>query len=168
MNEEWEILDEFGNPTGEILKASDKRAYEPGVYHRAADVWILNSDNKLLIQRRSEKKKKHPNIWAMTGGSSILGETSIQTLVRECKEELAIDIDTKKLKKIAVVKTECVLVDTYILKQDFDISKMIYEQDEVSEVKWATWDEINEYVKSGNFMPDRWETVGKILKKEIE
>ena len=82
----WEVLDDNGNATGEVMKKYDKRVFDKGFYHLGADVWIINSDNKLLIQKRAKQKRLEPNVWAMTGGSVILGENSKDTIVREAKE----------------------------------------------------------------------------------
>lgn len=109
-----------------------------------------------------------PNVWAMTGGSVILGENSKDTIVRESKEELDININANDLKLITKFKTGNVWIDTYILKCDYDISKMKFQEDEVSDVKWATWTEINELVNNGQFIKHRWEFVSKFLKDEME
>ena len=103
----------------------------------------------------------------MTGGSVIVGENSLQTIVREAKEKLDITIDSNKLKLITKFKTGNVWIDTYILKNDYDISKMNFQIEEVSDAKWATWNEIDELVKEGKFIKHRWEFVNEFLKKEI-
>lgn len=82
----WEVLDDKGNATGEIMEKYDQKVFDRGFYHLGADVWIINSDNKLLIQKRAKQKRLEPNVWAMTGGSVILGENSKDTIVREAKE----------------------------------------------------------------------------------
>ena len=102
----WEVLDDNGNATGEIMEKYDQKVFDRGFYHLGADVWIINSDNKILIQKRAKQKKLEPNVWAMTGGSVILGENSINTIVREAKEELNIDINADDLKLITKFKTE--------------------------------------------------------------
>lgn len=163
----WEVLDYKGNPTGEIMEKYDKRVFDKGLYHLGSDVWIINSENKILIQKRSEYKRLEPNVWAMTGGSVIVGENSLETIVREAKEELDITIDSNKLKLITKFKTGNVWIDTYILKNDYDISKMNFQKEEVSDAKWATWNEIDELVKEGKFIKNRWEFVNEFLKKEI-
>jgi 8-oxo-dGTP diphosphatase len=164
--EYWEVLDEEGKPTGEIMKKYDEKVFERGLYHLGADVWIINSENKILIQKRSHKKRLEPNVWAMTGGSVILGEKSLDTIVRESKEELNIDIDKTDLKLVTKFKTGNVWIDTYILKCDYDISKMKFQEDEVSDAKWATWKEIDDLVNNGQFIKHRWEFVNKFLKEE--
>lgn len=168
MIEQWEILDESGNPTGKIIEKHDKRAFDKGIYHLGSDVWIINKENKILIQKRSDKKRLQPNVWAMTGGSVILGEESKETIVREAKEELDININPDELKFITKFKTGNVWIDTYILKHDYDISKMKFQEDEVSDAKWATWEEINTLVKNGEFIKHRWEFVNEFLKAELE
>ena len=62
--EYWEVLDGEGKPTGEIMEKYDKKVFERGFYHLGADVWIINSENKILIQKRSPLKRLEPNVWA--------------------------------------------------------------------------------------------------------
>jgi len=164
----WEILDEDGNKTGELMEKYDQRVFEKGFYHLGADVWIINSENKILIQKRAKEKRMEPNVWAMTGGSVMVGEESINTIVRETKEELGIDINADDLKLITKFKTGNVWLDTYILRGDYDTSKMVLQEDEVSDVKWATMQEIDELVNNGQFMKNRWPFVKKFIKEEID
>lgn len=168
MLEQWEVLDDKGNPTGEIMEKYDQKVFDKGLYHLGTDVWIINSKNKILIQKRSELKKLEPNVWAMTGGSVILGEKSKETIVREAKEELNIDINPNNLKLVTKFRTGNVWIDTYILRYDYDIYKMTFQEDEVSSAKWATYEEIEVLVNNGEFIKHRWEFVSKFIKEELE
>ncbi len=49
----WEVLDDNGNPTGEIIEKYNQKVFYRGFYHLGADVWIINSDNK-ITNRRNE------------------------------------------------------------------------------------------------------------------
>ena len=82
----WDILDSEGNKTGRTMVKGEEKLPE-GFYHLGADVWIKNSENKILIQKRSPQKKLSPNVWAMTGGSVIKGETSIETIERDTERD---------------------------------------------------------------------------------
>lgn len=104
----------------------------------------------------------------MTGGSVILGEKSKETIVREAKEELNIDINPNNLKLVTKFRTGNVWIDTYILRYDYDISKMTFQEDEVSDAKWATYEEIDSLVINGEFIKHRWEFVSKFIKEELE
>ena len=164
----WDILDENGNVTGKTMCKGDKIVWQPGIYHLAADVWIINSENKILIQKRAPEKKLQPNVWAMTGGSVIKGESSLETLKREALEELAIDLEVENAIKIKHYKTNNVWLDEYIVKQDIDLSKIVMQKEEVSEVKFATFDEIEKLYQENLFMKNRWEFVRDEIKKYIE
>lgn len=164
----WEILDENGKTTGEVMKKYDKSVFEKGFYHLGADVWIINNDNKILIQKRSHKKRLEPNVWAMTGGSVIKGESSLETLKREVKEELGIELKIDSAIKIKHYKTGNVWLDEYLVKQDIDLSKIVMQKEEVSDVKFVSFDEIEKLYQDNRFMKNRWEFVRDEIKKYIE
>ena len=164
MEEVWDILDEKGNKTGRIMK---KGLLPEGFYHQGADVWIINSGNKILIQKRSPQKRNEPNVWAMTGGSVIKGETSLQTIERETKEELGISLNMKNIKLVKQYKTGTVWLDTYLIKQDIDLKDIIMQEEEVCEVRWATFKEIEELFAHNQFMENRWEYIRDIIKDFI-
>ena len=160
----WDILDSEGNKTGRTMVKGEEKVPE-GFYHLGADVWIKNSENKILIQKRSPQKMLSPNVWAMTGGSVIKGETSIETIEREAFEEMGVNLNIKDAKMLAHFKTGNVWIDTYFLKQDIDLNKVIMKEDEVSEVKWATYEEIEEIYQNGQFIKNRWEFVKDIIRE---
>ncbi len=165
MEEIWDILDEKGNKTGKIMK---KGLVPKGFYHQGADVWIINSENKILIQKRSPQKINSPNVWAMTGGSVIKGETSLQTIERETKEELGIQLNMKEIKLINRHKTGTVWVDTYLVRQNINISDIVMQKEEVCDVKWATYNEIEEIYENKQFLENRWEYVRDIVRDFIK
>ena len=76
MIEQWNILDNNENPTGEIMKKYDQKYLIWNYIIQVSYVWIINNENKILIQKKSEQKRLELNVWAMTGDSVILGEES--------------------------------------------------------------------------------------------
>ena len=162
MEEIWDILDENGNQTGETMKKEYN--IKPGIYHQGADVWIINSDNKILIQKRSPRKKLSPGVWAMTGGSVIKGETSKETIKRETKEELNIDLEIENMNLIKKYRTGNVWLDVYMIRKDINLDDVIMQEDEVVEVKWASCEEIDEIYKNNQFIENRWEFVRNIMR----
>lgn len=168
----WDILDEDGNKTGNTVQKGEE--LPKGFYHQAGDVWIINSENKILIQKRASQKKLSPNVWAMTGGSVIKGETSLQTIERETEEEMAVKLDINKAQLVEHFKTGIVWVDTYLIRQDINLNDIVMQEDEVSEVKWATYEEIEELDRNNQFIEGRWSFVRdmfnaiKYIGKEVE
>ena len=114
----WDMLDSEGKNTGKVIIKGEE--IPEGFYHLGADIWIINSENKILIQKRSSKKRLSPNVWAMTGGSVIKGENSRETIERETKEELGIELNMNEVKLLKKFRTGKVWIDTYFIKQDID------------------------------------------------
>ena len=164
----WNILDENGNPTGVTLDKNDKRAWEKGAYHQGVDAWIINSENKILIQKRAPQKKREPNVWSMTvGGSVIKGESIMDALKRETKEELGIELNDEQATKIQHYKLPNLWLDVYLVKQDVNLEDIKLRKEEVADAKFATFDEIEQIYKNNMFMKNRWEYVREDVKKFI-
>lgn len=159
----WDLVDEEGNITGKTIIKGE--LIPKGYYHVGADVWIINSENKILIQKRSSKKRLEPNKWAMTGGSTKKGETTIETIERETLEELGVKLNKNELELITSYKTGTVWIYQYIIRQDIDLKDIIMQEDEVSEVKWVTYEKIENLFRNNQFMKNRWEFVRDKIKE---
>ena len=61
-------------------------------------------------------------------------------------------------------RTGNVWLDTYLTKQDINLEDIVMRVEEVSEVKWATYDEIEELYKNNQFIENRWEFVRNVIK----
>lgn len=57
-------------------------------YRISVHIWIKDLNNKILIEKRSNKEDKFPGMWAQVGGGVKAGESSKETAFRECIEEL--------------------------------------------------------------------------------
>ena len=55
--------------------------------------------------------------WSKTGGHPTTGESSLDGIITEIKEELGIDVDRNCLKLFKTIKTEDDFIDLYYLKQ---------------------------------------------------
>lgn len=109
-------------------------------------IFIENDNHEFLIQKRAVDKGGK---WASTGGHPKSGETSLQGIITEVKEELGIEIKNPILFKQASGKDT--LCDLYYLKKNIDVSKIIIQKEEVDDVKWASIEEINELMEKRLF-----------------
>ena len=109
----------------------------------------MNDKNEILIQQRSSNRKMFPNMWANTGGACISGETSIETVIRELKEELNIDVNKEHLEFIATYKREKDYVDVWLLKENINTKDIKFIDGEVQDVKWVSIDEWFKMLKEG-------------------
>ena len=146
----WDILDENGVPTGKTTLRGHA-ILKSGEYHLVVHIWIISSDGAFLIQRRADDKKLMPGEWAATGGAAISGEDSFAAAKRELFEELGIDSDRERLKKIARIKRRNSLLDVWAIVCDIPAKELILQRSEVAEAKWVSENELIEMIQSGNF-----------------
>ena len=108
-------------------------------YNQGSEIWILN-DNKLLISKRS-MKKSHPGEWEAPGGCSRKSETSIDTIIRETKEEINIYLSEEDLELIGTQLYKKQFVDVFKTNKIINISNIKLQLDEVTEFKFVTKEE---------------------------
>lgn len=157
-----EMIDEY-NHIGEKIGMVDKDvAHKKGLWHKAIHVWILNNKNEILLQYRCAEKKLYPNTWDCSFAGHIgAGESSVQAIIREGKEELGIDIDLGKLEYILTnrekIKYEQIqsneFVDIYILRQNISLDNITFQKEEVSDAKYVSLEEFFNLVKEEKVLP---------------
>lgn len=143
-----EMVDKLDNKRQMLNRITERSEKIEGEYRQSVHTWIMNSKGEFLIQKRSPNKKTFPNMWSQTGGGVDEGETTLQAALRECNEELGISIDLNNIELILSFKRKFDFVDVWLVKQDIDISDIVLQEEEVSDVKWASIDEIRELMKA--------------------
>lgn len=147
-----EMIERFtidGTPTGESIPRD--RAHAEGIPHCTAHVWIINSNNDILMQKRAACKESHPNLWDVSSAGHIpFGESAVNSAVRECEEEIGITVDPSDLVHSGRVYQEYFnnttgffdreWVELFILRRDLKISDCTVQVEEVSEVRWFSFD----------------------------
>lgn len=126
---------------------------QPGEYKLSTHVWIINEKKELLIQKRSSTRKSNPSKWAFTGGAVDFGETSVEGALREVKEELGINIDSDSIELLLTLKREHDFVDVWLIDKSIDICDVIIQKEEVSEVKYVSFEKLELMIKNGEFVP---------------
>ena len=95
-------------------------------------------------------------MWDVTAGGNVLaGEFGFQAIIRECKEELGIELNKNEITFIgSVISTNKrgniinnYFNEYYIANKEIDTTKLQLQNEEVSEVKWMDKDEIIERIK---------------------
>lgn len=73
-------------------------AHEKAVLHRAFSVFVLNSNNEIMLQQRAAQKYHSPLLWTNTTCSHQReGETNIQAGTRRLREEMGFETELKEL-----------------------------------------------------------------------
>ncbi len=125
-----------------------------GGYRLVVHICIFNSKDEMLIQKRQSCKHAFPYMWDLSaGGSVISGETSAEGAERETLEELGLKTDLGKKMPCLTFFCENIFDDYYIINKDIDLDELTLQESEVSDVKWASLEEIMEKINKGVFVP---------------
>ena len=133
-----ELVDLLNNRKELTGETCERNAVPEGKYRLSIHIWIVNDKNEILIQQRSASRKMFPNMWTNTGGACIAGETSIETVFRELKEELNVIPNIDDLELIASYKRKKDYVDVWVLRQNVNITDLKFNDNEVQDAKWVT------------------------------
>lgn len=147
--EYFDVLNEYGEYTGKVEDRDS--CHKNGLWHRAVYGFIINKDGDVLLQKRSKEKKLWPNLWDITAGGHVLaGEFGEKALIREVKEELGIDISTDEVKYLVgstSINAKGDIInkhfnECYLIKKDVDVKDINIQNEEVSDIKWFSKEEI--------------------------
>lgn len=141
---------------GLVIGQAARRDVHNGVrlLHPVVHLHIINRDSKLLIQKRSMKKNQFPGKWdTAVGGHVDYGELLEVALFRETFEELGfIGFNPIYLKSyVWESRREKELVNVFAAVGNFNID---VKNDEVTECRYWSMDEITEALGTGVFTPN--------------
>lgn len=122
-------------------KSLEEELYQ-GEYVLVVHIWFVNSQGKILIQKRSLNKKIDTGKWAVTGGHAISGEDSTLACLRETSEELGFTPDLKNAAIVISFLEQHFIFDVWIIKINTTLEEVCLQAEEVSEVKWVSLDEL--------------------------
>jgi isopentenyldiphosphate isomerase len=153
--EYFDLLDENGVLAGKTKLRSE--VHRDGDWHKTVHMWILNSENELLLQLRSPIKDSNPNMWDISSAGHLsAGQNSIEGALREIKEELGLDLTEGDLEYLFTIKQQSVknnetfsnneYADVYLIQLDIELSRIRLQEEEVSEVKFIHFKELEKLV----------------------
>lgn len=148
-----EIVDKYGNKTGEIL---DKEiAHDRNLLHNEVAVFIVNKNGDVLLQKRSANKRFHPGKWALCAGHVDAYESLESAAIREVKEEVGLEIKKSELipffgSEITLDNTNSHITYFYYTFSEKQSCEFNVQIEELSEVKWFKIKDVIEMINSKN------------------
>ena len=121
-------------------------AHEKAVLHRAFSVFIFNTKNELMLQKRAAHKYHSPNLWTNTCCSHQRdGETNIEAGTRRLQDEMGFVADLEE--SISFIYKAP--FDNGLTEHEFDHVMIGYHNDEpkinfeeVSDWKWMSLEDV--------------------------
>ncbi len=144
----------------QIGRGEKLQVHKDGLLHRAFSIFIFNSKNELMLQKRHKEKYHSGGLWSNTCCSHPKdGENTLKAAHRRLKEEMGFDCDLKKKISFSYkiefgngfIENE---VDHVILGK-FD-GQPILNPKEVEDYKYVTKNELLEDVKNNPDIYTYW------------
>lgn len=111
-------------------------------------IFIENSKGEFLIQKTSPSRQ---NVFATTGGHVSYGDTFLNSIVKEVKEELGIEVTKEEVTEVNTYIKDSFIQKVYYLKKDIDIEDITIQKDEVQYVAWFSKDNIEKLINNNEF-----------------
>lgn len=159
------LVDEQDNATGTMEKM---KAHVEAKLHRAFSVFVFNSNNQLLLQRRASDKYHSPDLWTNTCCSHPRpNENTLDAAKRRLKEEMGIECPLEySFNFIYKAELENGLTEhelDYVFLGVFD-GQPIPDSAEVSEWKYESLENISKSIKQN---PEQYTAWFKIVFERI-
>lgn len=156
-----DLYDKDRKPTGKKML---KDGLKPkNLKYVTVAVAIYNPKNhKWLMQKRTKDKGGN---WATTSGHPISGQTSIQGMVSEIKEELGLEVSEDELTLITTIDRKEKFVDIYYLEKDINIDDLVLQKEEVDDVKWMSNKDVEAFYKAKKFKKTHYNYFKELLIK---
>ena len=145
-----DLYDIQGNKTSKTYIKGEK--VPDGYYPMVVMIAIRNSKGEFLMQKRVPSKGGD---WGVTGGHPKSGETPLEGIITEVKEELGLDFSRENIIEFdsGCDGKECYKM--YFLNKDIELSDIHIQYDELSEVKWFSIEDLKNMVKSNELNEDQ-------------
>ena len=157
MAELRDLYDKNSNKTDKTYRKGD--IIPDGYYPMVVMVVIRNSNGEFLMQKRVESKGGD---WGVTGGHPKSGETPIEGIITEVREELGLDFSKENFIEYDSGCDGKDCYKMYFVTKDINISDITIQQEELSEVRWFTMNELKDMVNSGELNEDQIACFNKV------
>lgn len=126
--------------------------------------------SKILLLKRNEGKRKKGGVdWGNIGGRVEFGELLVDACLREAREEIGIELDSKKLKLIEVKETPYLsdvfhaihFVYTTTIDENEKIILNFDCDNESEEYKWFNLDELPEKMFDSKEHINKWSILAR-------
>ena len=154
------VYDINGNLLDKKIARIDKDTLPNDEYFMVVLLFVENERGEFLLQKTSKIKN---SVIATTGGHVTYGDTPLETVIKECKEELGIDLLESDIKYIYTENDGYCLIGVYYTKKDIDISKIILQEEEVESINWYTKEEIENFINNNELRKSNIKPYRRVL-----
>lgn len=159
MSELRDLYDINSNKTNKTYRKGD--LIPKGYYPMVVMVVIRNSKGEFLMQKRVESKGGD---WGVTGGHPKVGETPIEGIITEVKEELGLDFSKEKFIEYDAGCDGKDCYKMYFVNKDVNLENIKIQEEELTSVRWFSMEELQAMVDRGELNENQISCFIKVCK----
>ena len=107
---------------------------------------VRDKEIEFLFQHRSKSLRGNPDKWDVSAGGHInVGESKLDTMVRETREEIGISLDRSKLEFSDTYIRGDILINLYFYDWTDKEDSFSFDDKEVEEVLWVKEGDLEEF-----------------------
>lgn len=171
--ERWDLCDASRTPLGMTHPRGRQFPMPAGTYHVVVYIFTTAADGRLLLTRRSQRKRSFPGFWEITGGSVLAGEDSFTAARRELSEETGLMPPAEAMAQLASLRIPGAFVDVYHdhLTTPAAETPITLQEGETEGHTWVTFYELERHIQAGDFPPTEamaYGAVRSLLMEQLE
>lgn len=160
-----EILTVVDEDDNEIGKAPYSEIVSKKLITRSSNIFILNSQGKLFVHKRSSSLNLYPGMWDVkVGGSLSYPEGYEEAAVRELREETGINLTADKLEFLfrAKFRSNVHKTNRKVYRIIYD-GKIIIQKEEIEDSKFVTLKDAEKMAKGELLSPSAREVFERYI-----
>lgn len=147
--EKIDVYDQDGKITGKVVDKGEP--LQEGEYRLAVGIWLIDSQNRIFLTRRSMEKSYAPGKWENPAGHVQAGETPEHAVLRELQEETGISVREEQLAFLGGSCAWPYLGRDYGVRLDLDVKNVVFQAGETCDAKWVSFPEFVWMIREGEF-----------------
>ena len=160
----WDAYTRNGVKTGGVLVRGQRMW--PGIYHLVCEVLVRHIDGSYLCMIRSREKPNYPLYPECTaGGSALLGESPLDCIRRELREETGIECDEFQEVNRTIRECYATIFHSYICTVDWPKDAITIQEGETEGYQRLTEEEFIGLLNSGRMIPGQPERMREYYEK---
>lgn len=154
-SEPWQVFDESGEPIAGRGVGRAELATDSNLIVAASHVWIWRRSGavtEILLQKRASDKKTWSSHWDISAAGHVdMNETFVQSAIRECKEEINLEVTKEQLYFAFALRTPLdkqELDAVFLYELQHDDTDFSFNDGEVEELKWVSVSEFADMIRN--------------------
>lgn len=101
-----------------------------GAFVLSVSIFTVNDKGEILVTLRAPEKPNFPNVWEITAGGAIAGESGIAAALRELREETGFKAGKDDLQLLRVIREPSAFVECYLFRTNLPASAVVLQEKE--------------------------------------